>query len=338
MPLIYGIYRIHLFLSRMQKFLIIQTAFLGDVILATPVANALREKYPDAQIDLLVRKGNESLVQGHYSLDNVLIWNKQEGKYKSLRALKKRIVQEKYTEIINLHRFASSGFLTAFGKAESSVGFDKNPLSFLFKRKVKHDLTKNLHEVERNLSLIAHHGVPKKLRPTLHPAEKDFAFVNQYKGQKYVCFAPASVWFTKQMPKEKWIELGHTLNHKIYLIGGPGDLALCEEIAQELDNAEVLAGKLNLMQSAALIKDAQHCYVNDSGPMHISSAMNTPTTAFYCSTVPEFGFGPLAEQSRIISKSMDCKPCGLHGHKACPKGHFDCGYKIDFKNDVYLDS
>lgn len=322
----------------MQKFLIIQTAFLGDVILATPVANALRDKYPEAQIDLLVRKGNEGLVQNHYAVDNVLIWNKKEGKYKSLRSLRKRIVNEEYTEIINLHRFASSGLLTVFGRAKNTVGFDKNPLSYFFKRKLKHDLTKNLHEVERNLSLISHHGVPKKLRPSLHPMEKDFAAVNQYKSQKYVCFAPASVWFTKQMPKEKWIELGNSINHKIYLIGGPGDIDLCQEIANELDNVEILAGKLSLMQSAALIKDAQHSYVNDSGPMHISSAMNTPTTAFYCSTVPEFGFGPLAEQSRIISKSLDCKPCGLHGHKSCPKGHYDCGYKIDFEKDVYLDS
>lgn len=145
----------------MQKFLIIQTAFLGDVILATPVANALREKYPDAEIDMLVRKGNESLVTGHYAIDKVLVWNKKDGKYKSLLALKKQIVKAQYTEIINLHRFASSGFLTAFGKAESNVGFDKNPLSFLFKRKVKHDLTSNKHEVERNLQLIAHHEVPK---------------------------------------------------------------------------------------------------------------------------------------------------------------------------------
>jgi heptosyltransferase-2 len=84
------------------------------------------------------------------------------------------------------------------------------------------------------------------------------------------------------------------------------------------------------MQSAALMKDARMNYVNDSGPLHICSAMNAPVTAFFCSTTPDFGFGPLSDQSTTIESKMAlaCKPCGLHGYKSCPKGHFDCGNSI----------
>jgi heptosyltransferase-2 len=75
------------------------------------------------------------------------------------------------------------------------------------------------------------------------------------------------------------------------------------------------------------MRDAAMNFVNDSAPMHFSSAMNAPTTAFYCSTIPEFGFGPLSDRSRIVESNEDlaCRPCGLHGKKSCPLGHFKCG-------------
>lgn len=313
----------------MKRFLIIQTAFLGDVILATPVVSELKEIYPDCSVDVIVRKGNESLLENNPKINTVFVWNKKDGKYKSLFKLIKEIRQNKYTEVINLHRFASSGIITFFSKAHRKIGFDKNPLSFLYNSKYTHEIENGKHEVERNLSLIHVHGAKAKIRPELFPSELDFKSIEAYTENTFICFSPASVWFTKQLPKEKWIELGKKYAHNtVYLLGGPGDIDLCESIRKELPNALVLAGKLSLLESAALLSKAEHSFVNDSGPMHISSAMNTPTTAFYCSTVPEFGFGPLADKSSVVSIDMDCKPCGLHGFKSCPKGHFNCANHI----------
>ena len=141
--------------------------------------------------------------------------------------------------------------------------------------------------------------------------------------------APASVWFTKQLPLHKWKELIEKKKHRrIYLLGGPNDALICSKIANNSNtsNLENLAGKLSLLQSAALIKNAEHNYVNDSGPLHLASAMNASVTAFFCSTVPDFGFGPLSEKSVVKQvNNLKCRPCGLHGHATCPKGHFDCG-------------
>ena len=97
-----------------------------------------------------------------------------------------------------------------------------------------------------------------------------------------------------------------------------------------------LSGKLTFLQTAALMKDAKMNYVNDSAPMHIASSMNASVTAVYCSTIPEFGFGPLSDDSRIvqINKKLECRPCGLHGKKVCPKKHFDCAYGIS-ANEVF---
>jgi heptosyltransferase II len=91
-----------------------------------------------------------------------------------------------------------------------------------------------------------------------------------------------------------------------------------------------LAGKLSFLQTAALMKDAIMNYVNDSAPMHIASSVNAPVTAVFCSTVPSFGFGPLSQKSFFLetNEKLDCRPCGLHGYKACPKGHFKCAETI----------
>src|SRR5487761_2581360 len=140
----------------MKKFLVIQTAFTGDVVLATALIEKLHLFFPDAQIDFLVRKGNEGLVKDHPFLHETLIWNKKENKKKNLFNLLKKIRKEKYDTVINLQRFASTGLLTAFSGATEKIGFDKNPFSFLFTKKIKHGLNNGKHEVERNNELIQH--------------------------------------------------------------------------------------------------------------------------------------------------------------------------------------
>lgn len=317
----------------MKQFLLIQTAFLGDVILATPVISELAQIYPGCTIDVLVRKGNESLLAGNPHVREVMVLDKKQGKYRSLRLLLRKIKAARYDEVINLHRFASTGILTAFSGAPSRVGFDKNPLSFMYTRKVRHSLD-GRHEVERNLECIAHHGAQKLRRPELYPSAENYGKVRTFVKSPYYCLAPASVWFTKQLPGDKWIELGKALSAKgtVYLIGGPSDHDLCENIRSAIGaaNCENVAGQFSLLESAALMQGAQRNYVNDSGPMHICSAMNAPVTAFYCSTVPAFGFGPLSKDSEIRETplELECRPCGLHGYKACPKGHFKCATTI----------
>jgi lipopolysaccharide heptosyltransferase II len=323
-----------------MKFLIIQTAFIGDVILATAIAEKLHQHYPDAQIDFLLRKGNEGLLTEHPFIKTVFVWDKQNNKIKNLFTILKQIRSNRYDHVINLHRFASSGFITAFSGAKNKTGFDKNPLSFLFTKKTKHDIGTGKHEVERNQQLIGSITDFQFSKPKLYPSLKNFESVKQYKNNSFVCIAPTSVWFTKQFPKEKWVELCNYLSKDltIYLLGAPSDTVACEEIKNNSANKNIvtLAGKLNFLESAALMKDAQMNYVNDSAPMHIASAMNAPVTAIFCSTIPAFGFGPLSDNSKIVEtkEALACRPCGLHGHKTCPEGHFKCAYSIEISETV----
>src|SRR6185312_11973733 len=319
----------------MQKILIIQTAFIGDVVLATALLEKWRRFYPEDQIDFLVRKGNEGLLENHPFLHEVLIWNKKENKTKNLFQLLKKIRRTKYDKVINLQRFASTGILTGFSKAKERVGFDKNPFSFLFTKKISHLYKENLHEVERNNKLIESFTDSSFNKPKLYPSLKNESDILQYAQSPYVCMSPASVWFTKQYPEEKWIDLINQITKEftIYLLGGKTDTEICERIQGKAinKNVKVLAGKLNFLSSAALMKSAKMNYTNDSAPLHFASATDAPVTAIFCSTIPEFGFYPISEKSFIVQTDipLPCKPCSLHGLRECPLGHFKCGYTIE---------
>ncbi|MEO8711358.1 MAG: glycosyltransferase family 9 protein, partial [Parafilimonas sp.] len=308
----------------MQKFLIIQTAFIGDVVLATVIIEKLHENFPDAEIDFLLRKGNEGLLENHPYLNEVLIWVKKENKTKNLFKLIKIIRQKKYDKVINVQRFFSTGLMTALSNAKEKIGFDKNPLSFLFDIKVKHIVgTKEnpVHEVQRNLSLIRHFTDDKLATLKLYPSKEDYdkvtSIINRQSsmrstvnGQrstyKYICVAPSSVWFTKQYPKEKWIEFLKDISPEIniYFLGAASDKNLCDEIIEALPNHQTknVCGVFSFLQSAALMQNAFMNYVNDSAPMHIASAMNAPVTAIFCSTVTWFGYTPLSTISFVIEK------------------------------------
>lgn len=317
----------------MKRILIIQTAFLGDVILATPVVSELKRVFPEAKIDFLLKKGNESLVIGNPKINQVITFDKSSGKWKAILRLIKQCRATKYDLVINLHRFASSGMIAGFSKGKKRYGFKKNPFSFMYTKSFDHSIGDGTHEVERNLKLISEFGCSPKTRPELFPSEKEMASVQSYLSDEFYCLAPASVWYTKQLPKEKWLELIRKIGIRktIYLLGGKDDFELCESILNDASMESIinLSGKLNLLESAALIQKATRTFVNDSGPLHLASAVNAPVTAFFCSTVPNFGFGPLSDDSEVKEvKDLECRPCGLHGHKSCPKGHFNCGKKM----------
>ena len=244
--------------------------------------------------------------------------------------------REKYDLLINLHRFASSGFIAFRSKAKTVIGFSGTPFSRFYTHSVKHEIGNGKHETERNFELLKTiMSTDISLQPPkLYPRKSDYEAIKPYCVAPYFVVAPASVWFTKQLPRSKWIELIRSKPGKaIYLIGATGDRPLLDGIASESGHTKVrvLAGELSLLASAALISSAERTYVNDSAPLHIASAMNAPVTVFFCSTIPAFGFGPLSSDSRIVevSEELSCRPCGLHGYRKCPAGHFKCGNDID---------
>jgi len=356
----------------MQKILVIQTAFIGDVVLATALIESLHQQYPQAAIDVVVRKGNENLFNEHPFISELIVWDKKNSKYLNWLSILKKIRAKKYELLINVQRFTATGLWTILSNATITIGFDKNPFSFLFTHKVKHDLAilnqdvlvgeiskTEVHEINRNHKLIESLGALKLCMPKLYPTKADYEKVKIYQTEKYITIAPASVWFTKQFPLTAWVSLMNELNFEgpIYILGGPSDKALGDKIINELvslhskaPNTSItsitsitsstktaskkiinLSGALGFLASATLQQKAVMNYVNDSAPLHFCSAMNAPVVAIYCSTIPSFGFGPLSTNSFIVEtqQKLNCRPCGLHGKKQCPLGHFNCAKTIE---------
>jgi heptosyltransferase-2 len=319
-----------------KAILLIQTAFIGDVILATALLDYLHQTEPRTPVDFLVRKGNEGLVKEHPHVRQVLIWDKKQAKYKGLWQLLRQIRATGYSRVVTLQRFASTGFLTAFSGAPERIGFDKNPFAWNFTRTQPHVIGDGVHEVTRNLHLLAPSYQGPVVAPRLYPTRADEAAAAPYTTDgPYLCIAPTSVWFTKQFPQEQWLKLLAALppHYRVYLLGGPPDVADCTALMQASRHPNIvnLAGKLSLLASAALMRGAVLNYVNDSAPMHLCSAVGAPTCAVYCSTVPAFGFGPLSPFARVVEilEPLECRPCGLHGYRQCPLAHFRCAHGIE---------
>lgn len=326
--------------SSSKKILIIQTAFIGDTILASHFARAVKETYPDSEIHFFLRKGNESVIQGLSTITKTWIWDKQGGKTRNLWKLIGELRNIKFDLVFNLHRHFNSGLVAAMMKSPVKIGFKQNPLSFFYTTRINHQIPdpRGYHEVQRNLELIPGYKIadnPKRYKPELPLAQKNFDNVAGFVNDNYFVVAPASVWFTKAWSEHKYRELTGELTKlgKVYFIGAPSDKELCDRIRKDFPDSENLCGQLNLLDSAALMKNARRVFVNDSAPLHLASCVNAKTTAIFCSTVPAFGYTPLADDSVVVDvgDKLACRPCGLHGYKACPLGHFKCSLDIEVK-------
>ncbi len=335
-----GISRWQYNMLKMKKILIIQTASLGDVVLATPLIEKLHYFFPQARIDFLLKEGNEALLRHHPLLKHVMVWDKSEKKYRKLWELITIVREQKYDLVINTQRFASTGLLTLLSGAGQTAGFKKNPFSLFFTHRFAHNISGeegSPHEVVRNLRLIEKYTDTAFFKPRLYPSQHDFAKVSQYKTKQYITVSPGSLWFTKAFPKEKWTEFVKQLDEQMVVcfLGSGKERKMIDRIIEVSGHSNSLnmAGRLTLLESAALIRDAFMNYTNDSAPLHLASAMDAPVAAVFCSTVPEFGFGPLSNKSIIIqtTEKLTCRPCGLHGKKACPKKHFKCAESIAIK-------
>ncbi|MGB3464593.1 MAG: glycosyltransferase family 9 protein, partial [Cyclobacteriaceae bacterium] len=147
-----------------KRILIIQTAFIGDVILATSLIEFFRAEFPGAKIDFVTKHTNQLILDGHPAVRRLILWDKDKNKLSNLRKTIKEIREERYDYLINTHRFGSSGLMSFLARANEKIGYDKNPFSFSYDRKVKHVIGNGLHEVDRLMNLVEHIS-EKKYKP-----------------------------------------------------------------------------------------------------------------------------------------------------------------------------
>jgi heptosyltransferase-2 len=193
------------------------------------------------------------------------------------------------------------------------------------------------HHAERlwslSMSECADPPTADQIRPRLYPSEDERRAVDAVlrrsgaSDEPFVVLAPGSAWGTKRWPY--YVDLAKRLavDFRIAIVGSKADAAIAAEIGAVVPSESLMntAGTLSLLASAELISRAQAIVTNDSAPQHLASAMGTPTLTIFGPTVPEFGFGPLAERHAVAGvDGLSCRPCNRHGPQSCPLGHWRC--------------
>ncbi len=316
----------------MKRILIIQTAFIGDVILITPLIRATRELYPEAVIDVLVVPAAAMLLQNNPYIRQVLTFPKRQNPLKALLQMRSRLRGEAYDMAISPHSSGRTHLLLYLSRIPVRVGFDRGTLPFLLTLKTPHP--KGIHKIAKNLSLL------KLLSPRdfgmqteLFPSETDFRKAEELLSptgdKRLLAMAPGSVWATKCWPTEYYLELAHALTRNgfgIVLTGGREDQRKCDEISTRLPEGFCVnaAGKTNLLESAALISRCRAMICNDSGALHLANAMQVKVFAFFGPTVQRIGYYPFREGDQVFETALDCRPCSSHGPQKCPLKHHNC--------------
>jgi heptosyltransferase-2 len=316
--------------------LVIQTAFLGDVVLTTPLLEELAQRH--GPVDVITTPAAAALVETHPAVRQVHRYDKR-GKDRGPRAflrLAGMLRDAGYSSVYLPHQSWRSGMLAMLSRIPERVGFDSAPARRCYTQTAGRN--EGLHETGRLLALT---GIQAERLPSLGITADDHSAAEQWMAatgvaEQFVAIAPGSVWATKRWGG--YADLAGRIESPVVVVGGPEDRALGDEIcAAAPDRSWNAAGILSLRASAALLSRAAALVTNDSLPLHMAQATRTPTVAIFGPTANSMGFGPRGPMDRVVElESLHCRPCSPHGPKKCPLGHHRC--MVDLGSRVVADA
>ncbi|HEX7546276.1 MAG TPA: glycosyltransferase family 9 protein [Gemmatimonadaceae bacterium] len=320
--------------------LVIQTSFLGDVVLTTPLLAELASRGP---VDVVVTPAAAPLLENHPAVRDLIVFDKRgrddgiAGLWRFARGLRMRGdgTRREIAVAYLAQGSMRSAALARIAGIRERVGFDSSAGRVLYTRRSRY--RGDRHQAERLWRLAAGDDAPDPLpeviRPRLYPGDRERAVVDALlknvprDGARLFALAPGSIWGTKRWPHYPALASRLAPLYRLVVIGGPDDAALALEIARAAGSERVIdaTGKLSLLASTELLARCAGLVTNDSAPQHLASAAGTPTLTIFGPTAAEFGFGPLAPRHATTgNESLDCRPCHAHGPDACPLGHWKC--------------
>ena len=307
------------------KILVIRLSSMGDIILTLPALKILKTRFPHAHVDVLVKARYRDLLQSQPQVDDLLVLEEGEGIF----SLARRLRQRSYDLVVDLHANLRSRLLGLLLRAERTLRVKKRPLRrrlmVLFHRRP----APRVHTVDLYLDTLRPLGVEagrEAPRLSLRPNERQEAdrFLDDLgpvRQKPFVGLHPGARWPGKRWPAERFIETGRRLTGTyrcgILVFGGEGEEALAEEVARGLGPDGVVAAGLSLRSLMALIDRCALFITNDSGPMHLATALGVPVVAIFGPTHPVLGFWPLGERDVVLTADVECSPCSLHGRRRC---------------------
>jgi heptosyltransferase-2 len=331
--------------------LVVQTSFLGDVVLTTPLIAELAERGP---VDVLTTPEGSTILRNDPRIRNILIYDRRDAD-KGIAGFARTVGRIRHaglhgsldsTRTPSLNRFYEAAYLAqgSFRSAllvastgvKKRVGFNTSEGRRLYTDQVEYKADR--HHAERlwwlSMSSCADAPSREQITPRVYPSSDDDAaaeaFVVEHlldRARPMIALAPGSAWGTKRWPYYPELAARLVEQFNIVVVGGNADVESGDSIVAQVPEGcgGNAAGRLGILASAALLARARLLVTNDSAPQHLASAMDVPTVGIFGPTVPEFGFGPLASGSMIAGvEDLACRPCDRHGPQRCPLGHWRC--------------
>ena len=330
----------------LKKALIIRFGSLGDVILTTPVTRAIKEKYNDCEVHVLVKEEFAEVFKDSPYVDKIIKFDIRKGlsfleSFKELIKLCKEINENDYSVVIDLHRNLRSFFIRLYSNTERRLCYKKAALQrrLIVGLHLSAEIFKDLpHTVDKYLNTLKSIGIDSADRiPFIYLSTDNEKFADDFfkenaikKGAAVFAISPGAKHKSKMYPKEKFVNLINMitdkLNAHVILVGSKADKEIIGEIKASIKNSDKVSSLMSatIKESAAVIKRCDKLITNDSGPMHIAVAVGTPVVAIFGPTDKRFGFYPLSEKDVVLTMNYDCSPCSLHGKKECVKYNYKC--------------
>jgi heptosyltransferase-2 len=313
--------------------LVVQTSFLGDVVLTTPLIAALAQRGP---VDVVATQAGAQILANNPMIRQIVVYQKRDSDrgLAGFVRLSRRLRSERYQIAYLAQGSFRSAALTLTAGIRHRVGFDTSDGKALYTERVRY--RPDLHHAERLWSLAysdcADPPSRDQITPRLFPGDDDKRTVTTLLqegriGEHFVALAPGSAWGTKRWPFYPELGVKVAQQFPVVVVGGRDDESAGNMIVSQLPPGRGLnlAGRLSLLGSAELIGRAAALVGNDSAPQHFASAMGTPTVTIFGPTTSAFGFGPLAPRSEPMGTAdLACRPCHRHGPRQCPLGHWRC--------------
>lgn len=320
----------------MAKFLVIRFSSIGDIVLTTPIVRAIKTRYPDAEVHYVTKKGFHDVIRYNPYIDKVHLLDGP------LSVLIATLKAEKFDYIIDLHHNLRSLIIKFRLFGAKAYSFPKLNLAKWLLVHLKWNIMPDIHIVDRYFKTIKTLDIKNDSAGLdfFLPEEDVFPLDKMPKifTEPYIAMVVGAKHYTKRIPVERVIELSKKLMFPIAILGGPEDSESGSHIAKKsglhVFNA---CGKLSLLESAAVIKNARLVISSDTGLMHIAAAYKRNIFSLWGNTTPLLGMYPYfpGECSKIFEVStLSCRPCSKIGFQECPKKHFKCMQEIPYNQIV----
>lgn len=324
----------------MQKVqVVVQTAFLGDVILTIPFLLRLKSISPSEKLIVVCKKGLGEFLKNDGVVDGFIEIEKSDRQ--SYAKARQQLKTFHITYLYCIHRSIRSLLFSSQISADQKIGFNSVLGFWVFDECV--DYENRWPDAIRKFKLLRSRD--QEVKATL--SEQDFDILNlaDSKGKlpktpklfsfprlqkivkKQICLFPGSVWATKRWTKIGFTEVARKFNqmgYQVLLLGGADEKSLCDEIALQVSGVKVFAGELTISESLKKVEESLLVVANDSAATHMAAYKNTPAVTVFGATTLNLGFRPWSDESRVVQKELNCRPCGKHGPQKCPLGHHNC--------------